>query len=252
MNQYYKTLNVLLFIVFSIQISYAQSRIELEKARKKTAEELTYTTNLLKSTQDKRKSSVESYIITNKKIELRNRNIQNIKKEISQIEDNISSEQVVIQGLKSDLESLKAEYVKLVLQAFKTLKTSDKLMYVLASQDFNQAYRRIKYLHYYSKYRKSQIQSIEATRTVLQNRVVAYEELKDSKKHLLNEVSKESNKLQSEKRSQEEILKSLNAKEKQLKNEIANKEKLALKLQKEIEKLIELEIAKSKKGAKFY
>ncbi|MDD2562593.1 MAG: peptidoglycan DD-metalloendopeptidase family protein [Salinivirgaceae bacterium] len=252
MSRIFKYLFCIAFFFNTGYYVFSQTRIDLEKERRKTQNDLEYATNLLKSTQDQRKSSVENYIITNKKIELRTRNIQNIKGEILQIESNIATEQQVISGLKSDLDKLRTEYVKLVMQAFKTFKTSDKLMYIFASKDFNQAYRRLRYLHYYSKYRKSQIQSIEATQTVLQKRVMIYEELKDSKQHLLTEVSKETNKLSTEKKQQEKLLKSLSSKEKQLKAEIAKKEKLAKKLQQEIERIIAEEIAKSKKGAKIY
>jgi septal ring factor EnvC (AmiA/AmiB activator) len=243
---------VFLLLLSVVQINYAQNRKDLENERKKTQEEIEFTNNLLKSTQEKRQKSVEDYIITNKKIELRQRNIEQIKKEIQQIDNNINYEQNVIGSLKSDLEKLRAEYAKLIYQSYKTRQTNNKMMYVLSSADFNQAYRRVKYLHQYSRYRKTQIQSIEATRTVLEKRVAGYEELKSDKQKLLSEVSRESLRLSNERIQQESLLKELTQKEKHLKIEIEKKQKLAEELKKRIEKLIAEEIEKSKKGAKVY
>ncbi len=236
----------------SVSVLIAQDRKDLENERKKTQEDIEFTNNLLKTTQEKRQKSVEEYIITTKKIELRQRNISQIKTEIQKIENSIVYEQNVIASLRSDLETLRKEYEKLIYQAYKTKQTNDKMMYVLSSSDFNQAYRRIKYLNQYSRYRKTQIQSIEATQTVLEKRVSSYEELKLEKQNLLVEVSSENQRLNSERKQQESLLKELSQKEKQLKSEIKKKQKLAEELKRRIEKIIADEIEKSKKGAKVY
>jgi septal ring factor EnvC (AmiA/AmiB activator) len=246
-----KELLVLTFLLLAL-VTHGQNRKDLEMERKKTQDEIEFTNNLLKTTQEKRQKSVEEYIITNKKIELRQRNIGQISNEITQIEKNINYEINVIGSLRKDLEKLRAEYSKLIYQSYKTKQTNDKLMYVLSSTDFNQAYRRVKYLHQYSRYRKTQIQSIEATRTVLEKRVSNYEELKNDKQRLLSEVSQENRRLTSERSQQEVLLRELTKTEKQLKAEIEKKQKLAEELKRRIEKLIAEEIEKSKKGAKFY
>ncbi len=243
---------LLLFLIMPLCDVLSQNRKDLENERKKTQDEIEYTNNLLKLTQQKRQKSVQEFILTNKKIESRKTNIRQINNEINKIDTDIGKEQEAINALQNDLVKLRKEYEKLIYQAYKTKQTSDKLMYILSSSDFNQAFLRLKYLHQYSKHRNNQIKSIEATKLQLEKRVNELEDLKNDKNSLLYEISSENKKLVVEKRQKEKLLKDLTNKEKQLKAEIDKKQRLARELNTKIQKLIAEEIEKSKKGSKTY
>lgn len=240
---------LLTIVYFSL---FSQSKKELEIQRRKTQDEIEYANNLLKSTQKERKKSVEDYIITNKKIEVRLLNIKQISNEIKKIENDIINEQVVIDNLSSDLIQLRQEYERLIYQSYKTKHTNDKLMYIFSSKDFDQAFRRIKYLNRYSSQRKKQIKSIESTKLSLEQRILSFEELKKEKSSLISEIEFENKTLSKEKNQQEKLLDELSQKEKQLKVEISKKERIARDLNNRIQKIIAEEIQRSKNGSKVY
>ena len=242
----------LLCVFFRVDDIHAQKRSELEKEREKTQKEIEYAEKLLVTTRQQKAKSVEEYVITTKKLELRKKNIDQINDEIEKIESLIDTQNDTVSMLKNDLEALKNEYVRIIQQSYKNYKNEDKLMYVLASSDLSQAYRRIKFLHQYSKFRKEQIESIEEKKLEIELKVNELTLLRNDKNVLLGEYNAENRKLNNERVSQEKVLQQLNSQEKQLKKDLAKKQKQADELKKRIEKIIADEISKSKKGATTY
>ena len=154
----------LIFGLIGIGVANAQKRTELEAQRSKTQKEIEYAEKLLKTTAQKKQQSVEEYVITTKKIELRVKNIIQLNKELNLLDYSIKFESDSVLLLQQYLEQLRNEYVKIIQQSYKNYKNEDRMMYIFSSTDLNQAYRRIKFLHLYSKYRKDQIKTIEQVR----------------------------------------------------------------------------------------
>ena len=243
---------IFLYRIICINDIYAQKRTDLEAERAKTQKEIESAEQILKTTSKKKQQSVEEYVITTKKIELRKKNIEQIRKEINLLNYNIDIKNDSITILNKALEQLKNEYIKIIQQSYKNYKNEDRLMYILASSDLNQAYRRIKFLHQYGKFRKEQIQSIVQTTLEIESKVNELTDLRNDKNVLLGEYNTESKKLNNEREVQEKTMKELTAQEKQLKADLEKKQKLANELSKKIQQLIAEELAKIKKGATTY
>lgn len=245
-----KHLVLLLMAVFVFGLSsFAQSKEELQKLRTETKKELEYSNNLLEQTKKKRQKSVQELLITNKRIELRQNNINTLSKEISGIESKIAEIQLNIIHLKKQIAAYKSDYAQMIVQYYKIRENNNKLMYILASNDFNQAYYRLKYLQKFSDYRKEQIQEINASSLVLENTVAEYESLKYEKQNLLNGIVDEHKVLDKEKKAQKLLLDDLSKKEKELRKEIERKKKRDNELKRKIEKIIAEEIKKSRKAS---
>lgn len=246
---------LILCATFVVHSTHAQKRGELEKEREKTQKEIEYAEKLLKNTQQQREKSVGEYVITTKKIELRQKSINQVNSEIRNIESNINTQSGTISELHTDIEMLINEYIKIIQQSYKNYRNEDKIMYVLASSDLNQAYRRIKYLTQYSRFRKEQIKLIEQKKQEIELQVNELTQLKNNKNTLLGEYTEENRKLTSERTTQEKTMQTLITKEKQLKKELAQKQQQSDELKRQIEKIIAEEIRKSNKskpGAKTY
>jgi len=242
----------LTFYFVGFETVTAQNRLQLEAERTKTQKEIEYAERLLKTTSEKKQQSLEEYVITTKKIDLRNKNIQQLNIEKKFIEDEIKLENQSKDELENYREQLKNEYIKILQQSYKNYKTEYQLMFIFASSDLNQAYRRVKFLNQYSKYRKDQIKAIEQVTVDIENKINDLKELENSKNVLLASLKTENAKLSSERNLQEKTMKELTAQEKQLKSDLEKKQKLANDLNRKIQQLIAEEIEKSKKGAKTY
>jgi septal ring factor EnvC (AmiA/AmiB activator) len=154
-----------------------------------------------------------------------------------------------VQSLEDDLKRLKDEYAKMLYYTYKNQSQYDRLMFILSSEDFNQAYKRIKYFQQYSKHRQQQAKAIEATKIALESRT---EELADKKMkmaYLVEDKEKEKIQLSTEKEEQDKMVKTLNQKESQLKKDLKQKQRDAKKLEQAIARIIEEEIRKAKEKA---
>lgn len=155
-----------------------------------------------------------------------------------------------ITNLESELAALKVEYARIIYYAFKHRSSFDKMMFVFASRDFNQAYKRLKYIQQYSEYRKAQAEEIVLTQEKLKTEIETLKRVKEEKTVLISMEEQEKEKLAVEKNQQETVVKQLQGKEQELKSKLQKQEESARKLQKAIEKIIEEEIRKAREAAK--
>lgn len=232
-------------------ISYAQKRNQLEQKRRTLIEEINYTNKLLKKNKRKKSLTLNQLAIVNQKISLRQKLINQIENDLQNISQQILENQIIIESLKDELKSIKEEYAKLVYYAYKNRNSYDRLMFIFSSEDFNQAYRRLKYLRHYNRYRRKQAESIYATQTIIEDKIIELNHARENKQTILARRQEEKEILSDERSNQKTAVNQLSAKERELKEELKKKEKMADQLQNQIQRLIAEEIARSKRSNSF-
>jgi septal ring factor EnvC (AmiA/AmiB activator) len=246
-----KNIMFLLWMLVGLNVvTYPQSKEELENKKAALQEEINYINELKKQTDRNKKLSLNQMITLNKKINIREELISTIGKELNKIDVLIDETQYNINSLQKDLEKLKTEYAKMIYSAYKTKSSYDKLMFMMAAEDFNQAYIRLKYFQQFAEFRRSQANLIVQTQKSLKEKSEELAEKKQTKQHLLSEKEKEKQELSKEKEEQVEVLNNLKTKENDLKKQLKKKQQDAEKLQKAIEDLIAEEIKKAKAKSK--
>ena len=131
-----------------------QTKAELEEQRKKTLEEISYVDNLLKETTKEKKESLNELNIIGNKLNLRERVIKGFHDEITLLSDRIELNSIAVDMMESDLMLLKHDYERAVLNSYRTTKGNSKIGYILSASDFNQGYKRLKYLQQITKFRR--------------------------------------------------------------------------------------------------
>jgi len=232
----------------SVNNVYAQSNkaSKLKDDIRKIEKEIEYTNKLLEETKLNKKTTLNQVLILKSQIEKREKLIGEYNNEINNLSSNIDMNQQTIGQLQQTVKSLKDEYAKMVYYAYKNRSSYSRLMFILSSESFNQAYQRIKYFKQYSSYRKKQIDLIHLTEQQLGYKVSELEKQKTEKESLLQNKEKEKTKLTKEKDEQDRNVQQLKKKEKDLLGTIKKKQRETEKLQKEIERIIAEEIKKSK------
>ncbi|MEX2595575.1 MAG: peptidoglycan DD-metalloendopeptidase family protein [Salibacteraceae bacterium] len=236
-------------ILLSLGSIWAQSSDELKRKQQKLREDIAYKEKLLRQIEQDSKSSNTKIVLIDKKIDQREELIQSIRDEIALIDKKINVNQDLIESLENDIIKLKEEYAKMVLQAYKTRSNSEKVMFIFASEDFNQAYRRLRYLQQLSDYRQRQAESIIHTQNSLEAKRKMMEQQREEKNQVLNAQNQEKLTLNRERQEKERELKSLSSKQAQYKKELQAAEKAAAELRNLIKKAIEREIAARNKEA---
>ena len=137
----------------------------------------------------------------------------------------IENNEELIASMERDVETLKEEYAKMIQFAYRNRSSYDKIMYVFASEDFNQAYKRLRYLQQYSEFRKKQTEDIKRLESVLIEKNSELLTERSEKEDLLRSEHKEQSTLAGEKSEQQEIYANLQSREEELKKEIKEKQK---------------------------
>ncbi len=237
-------------IFLSSSFSFAQkTKKELENKKKQLQKEIEYTNQLLDETKKNKKLSLNQLVTLNKKISVREELIATINNEVATLNRQINENNNYIKGLQNDLSRLKAEYAKMVYNAYKNQDAYSRLMFIFAAKDFEQAFSRLKYFQQYSEYRHKQAEMILATNKNLKQKVLDLEVRKTDKRILLGSQEKEKESLTAEKGEKEQVFTKLQEQEQNLKKDLDKKKKDAEKLQLAIQRAIEKELEKAQKEA---
>ncbi|MCQ2958899.1 MAG: peptidoglycan DD-metalloendopeptidase family protein [Bacteroidales bacterium] len=248
-----KFLFILLAILCVSTESYCQKpkktvkQVQAEAAKAK--KEIERTSKLLKETEKSKSISIERATLLSQQIDERNSYVNSLQQEIELIEQEVFTTNAQIHTMTAKLEELQKDYNQTLFVLYKINSQYEQLIFILSSDDFNQAYNRLKYLQYYSDYMIQQSERIKTLQDSLNVRKYDLEKLLTKKKNLVGEKQSEARKLAQDKYMEEATIKKLNEKQQDLKKKLAEKQALAKKLDKQIEDLIKAEIAAKKAAA---
>ncbi len=244
-------LSSIVFIGFFLcsAISFGQSKSQLKQKKAKIQKEIKKLNGLLGETRaNKRKSEIQLLIIS-KKIGARKELISAIGNEVVYIDKEIENQRILIDTLEGKLLRLRDQYTKMVQFAYRNRNATNKLIFIFSAEDFNQAYKRLKYIHELSEYRQYQAEQIELTQQEIQEKIAQLEQKKARKINLKESKKEEFSRLQEEQGERTSLYNDLKKDEKKLKANINKKRSESKKLQQAIRKIIEREIAEAKKRA---
>lgn len=237
---------VSILALFFVTLAHSQTLNELKARKDKTKQEIDYINKLLNETGANAKASLNKLSMLNQQIELRNNLINDYNSQLTLLQKSIDDNLFVIEQLTSDLEKLRAQYSNMIRQAYRNKGSYSQLVFLLSSNNFNQAYKRMLYIRQMARYRKKQSEQIEAVRNVLVLKTDELSNRKNEQLDVLNQQREETSKLGVEKQKQSNYTRELQKREKELKSNLREQQKIEERLQKEIERLITQEVKKSK------
>ncbi len=241
-----RRISLIFIFLMAAGISLAgQSRAELEDLRKKNLQEIEYVDRMLKTTATQKTENLNELRVIGKQLNLREKLINEYGKEISLLEYRISLNRLATEMLEQDLGNLKKEYANSIVSAFKATKGTPALAFILSSADFNQGYKRLKYIQQVSRYRRKESEIIETIYLELQDTKERLEKDRKNVNDLKNKEVRQKQILSVEQNKKEKLVTTLSRKEKQLKQELEEKRRIARQVENEIARLIEEERKRS-------
>jgi septal ring factor EnvC (AmiA/AmiB activator) len=245
----FRKLFIFLAIICFTGQAFGQNSAELKRRKDALTREIEMIRKSLSKTSSSKRLSLKQINALNAQIRLREEKIQTINSEVRLLDNQISENTNTVHSLQTQLNKLKKEYAGMVLFAFRNQSAYSKMMFVFASKDFNQAYKRLKYLQQFSEYRKKQAKYIQETQKDLGVKIVELDRNKKEKNNLLHDQEEEKVTLGKEKNNQSQVLSSLSKQERQLKKELTQKQKESARLNRAIQNAIAREIEAAKRRA---
>ncbi len=239
-----------LFFIFLTSLAWGQlTQEELEQRKNKIQQEIQEKERMLLEVRGKEKSVTKLLQIQKEKIGLKQKLIYTTEKQAKLLSNNMYINQVEINKLKKDLVILKEDYAEMIVKSYKSRSQQSRAMFLLSSQNFLQAYKRLQYMKQYSSYRKMQGNEIKDKSVQLSEHNAKLSGQKTEKEKLLAEQEKQRADLEKEKQEQEKIANSLKKDKKQIITEIKKKQQESRKIDAQIQKMIRDAIAEANKKA---
>lgn len=245
-----KFLLSLVFTCFTIVIwgqDSQQEKLELRKSQ--IQKEIIENEKQLQFVKKKEKTAVNVVVLQTNKIKLKENLIHTTEKQTKLLGNDMYINQIQVNKLNKELSVLKEDYSEMIVKSYKSRSEESKAMFILSSESFLQAYKRLQYMKQYTNYRKMQGDEIQIKTKLLTNYYQKLDIQKTAKQKLIVENEKERLSLESEKQIQQELVNSIKKDKNKIIAEIKKKQMESRAIDKKIDRLIREAIAEANKKA---
>lgn len=251
--RYKNTLTYLFLLVFTLSslVGFSQSKKqqELEERRQELSREIKQINDLLFKNKSQKKSQTSLIEDLSYKVSVRQNLIKITNQQANLLTREINTNQKKITELRDELKTLKDNYAKMIVTSYKSKSEQSRVMFLLSSSNFQQAYKRVQYINQYAEYQKEQGEAIKIKTAELQETNKALLKQKEDKQKLIDENRVAQRELEVELKQQENLMASINKNLNNYTSQIREKQREADKIDREIEKIIREAIASSNKSA---
>ena len=243
-----KTMLFLWIVLLCSNSVFSQNnRKQLEKQKEAIQKELKEINALLFKNKKQKASTFTDIENINYKIQRKQEVIKLTNRQINLLNIELEKNKNQQVDLSKRLKEVKAAYKEMILRSYKSKSGKNKLMFVLSSESFFQAFKRTQYIKQYAAFRRNQankIVTISDELKLINDELIERKKLKET---LLTNNRLTQKSLEKEKNQANEIAFKLKSQEKKYKKNILAKQKESLKIDKQIDKLIREAIAASNK-----
>jgi septal ring factor EnvC (AmiA/AmiB activator) len=258
-NALWLTLAMVVFFLLAVPVwqGVAQSKKDLQKQRDDINGKIEQTKKMIRDSERQQKSTIRQVQLLNEQLAFREQLIGNLNSDIHTIDGEIKRKNHYIGEMEGQVNQMKEEYGRMIYNAFRQRTSYDKLMYIFASADFHQAYKRLKMTQRYADARKKQAFTILGKQEEIKSSVDELERDKTSKAQLADAKERERREVEADKTEQQQRLQSLKKEESKLRKQQdkqkADRDKLTARIQsviaEEIRKENDKKMAEEKKAA---
>ena len=227
-----------------------QTKKELEKRQKKLKKEIALVNNLLFKEIKKEKNVLEDLKDINQKISIRQNLINIINAEAKILSKQIAINEQKVIKLKKELAVLKADYASMIFKSYKSRSQQSKIMFLLSSDNFYQAYKRLEYMKQYTSFRKKQGEEIVTQTNTVAAIIDSLTLQKQAKDTLILSEKEQQQKIELDKKSKEKLISIIKKNEIKYKRDLKKKIKEEKRVSEKIDKIIKEAIARANKKVK--
>ncbi|NCO63560.1 MAG: peptidoglycan DD-metalloendopeptidase family protein [Flavobacteriales bacterium] len=245
----FKLIIILALLVSVSGLSQNKKQQELEERRQELRQEIQKINKLQLENKSKEKSQlslIESY---NYKISVLNNLITVTNQQANLLTREINTNQKKITKLRDELKALKEDYAAMIVKSYRSKNQQSRIMFLLSSNNFKQAYKRLQYMKQYSDHQKQQGQEIKVKSDELQVINANLLKQKEEKQKLIAENKVVQKSLEDERKQHQSLMVSIKKNINVYAAQIRAKQQEADRIDREIERIIREAIAKSNKKA---
>ncbi len=233
-----RLISAIVFLVMGSAALSAQDTRVQESKKARLEQEIAQIDRQLKDNASSSASALAKGDLMARKISLRRDLVSQSDREIAQYEAQIAQCRCDISALQSRVDTLEQYYSRLVKAAYRNRDARVWYMYILASDNLSQAYRRFAYFRNLSGDMKAQAVKLREAQDSLEARTAELETLLKGAEDLKASRKREVASLEKEQQENEQLIRKLKKDRKKYESELAEKKKQVEQLNKEIQRII--------------
>lgn len=223
---------------------------QLQAEQNKLEKKLSTTKSLLEKVKRGTQNSLSELKLIETQVRDREELVQNVDNQIRGAELTISSKAQEVKLLQKRVFSLKEQYRRLLIYAYKHRNKYGKMMYIFSSSNYFEAVKRNNYLRRVSDIQRKQFKLIKQSQTFIKTEINSIKSEKEKKEELLVLKIEEKNKMLSDKEKKQKALDKLKKDEVKLMADLKTAERQKNELKRRIKQAIEKEIAEAEAKAR--
>ncbi len=243
----YKYILTLVLSACLLVPAWGESVKELQRKQKKLQAEIEQTNKMLKQTKKDESATMNKLQLLNQNIKTQKKLIHTLDNEITALNREMTRLSNTRDSLQVVLERYKGDYAQMVKQSHYARMQQSPLLFLLASDSFQQLARRTRYLQEFAHFRQEQVRRIENTQAEIDTQNELLETNKADKQAALSSRKREQANLQRDERKQKNMLSQLKSKEKDLNKQIKQKQKKVDELNRKIDDIVRKQTEKASK-----
>ena len=236
----------LLVFSFLFATTYGQTNAkveEMESQRSKLEQEISESKKLLTTAEKNTESQLQALSALTAQIKKQQQLVNRLDADIRATDREIKSIGEQIIALQAELERRRQHYAHALRLMISKNTFENRLMFLLSAESFNQMVRRMRYLREYSTFQQKQGEELMAKQEELNNKRIELEHTRKAKQALLAKRVEEKKELDLRKAEQQKLVGSLKKKQKEIRDRIARQQQERNRINEEINRIIEAEIA---------
>ena len=235
----------LLLLLSLTWLSFAQQdQKQLKREQQKLEKRISNTKKLLSKVKNNSQASLNEIRLIENQIKSREALVNLFDNQVRTAEMKIVQKKIEIKRLRTKLSSLKEQYRKMFLYAYKHRGNYNKVMYLLASSDYNEALRRNRYLKKVAKVQRKQAALIKQHQQLIYKEINQIDKEKQIKQQALLEKQNERQLIEKDKVKKEKSYQKFKKEEQALVSQLKEDERKKIQLKKQIDAAIRADIAK--------
>lgn len=246
MKRFWSFLVVLLTVCsFSFSQQKTQQQRNLEKRKEEIATEIAQMERLLEQQVRLKGSAIDQIqLLDNKRYALESL-IELTANEVQLLQRQIAESNHRIDDLKDQIEVIKQDYQKVIVNSYKRKVEKNKWLFLLAADSFKDARRRWNYLLQYASYRTTQAERLVRKQEELQQISATLEDQLKQKEEKVEENRRQQRVLIADREKQELLIANARKQERAYRRELADRDKERKRIDSEIDRLIREAIEKA-------
>lgn len=237
-------IKLLLILLFALPSYAQQDQNQLKREQQKLEKRISNTKKLLNKVKNNTQASLNEIRLIENQIRTREALVHLFDNQVRSAELKIVQKNIEIKRLRAKLKQLKQQYRKMFLYAYKHRGNYNKVMYLLASSDYNEALRRNRYLKKVAAIQRKQAALIKQHQLLIYKEIDQIDNEKQIKLQALDEKKKERDQIEKDKSKKEKSYQKFKKEEQALIAQLKEDERKKIVLKKQIDAAIRADIAR--------